>query len=407
MPTFDEARQMILARINPLGVERVSLFDATGRVVAEDIVAPWCMPLCDNSAMDGFAVRAVDCAVPGAELKVTGYIPAGGEICGSVEQGCAIRIMTGAPVPPGCDGVVPIEETEDLGDRVIVREPVKKGQHIRVTAEDVAAGETIISAGTLLRSPEISMLASFGRALVPVYRRVRVAILSTGDELVELGEPLAPGKIINSNILSMASAVREIGAEPLLLGIARDNRESHLEKMTEGLRADAFITSAGVSAGDRDLVRDLLAELGVKQHFWKVDMKPGGPTAFGMFGDKPVFSLPGNPVSTMVTFEAFARPALLKMMGHRRIFRPVVTATLMNDLRKKPGKINLLRVRLEKGDDGFQAYSSGVQQTALLKTMLRADALAVFPSELESMGTGAKVQCILLREELFMGEEIA
>jgi molybdopterin molybdotransferase len=259
MPTFDEARQMILARITPLGVERVSLLDATGRVVAEDMVAPWCMPLCDNSAMDGFAVRAVDCAVPGAALKVTGYIPAGGEICGTVEQGCAIRIMTGAPVPPGCDAVVPIEETDDLGDRVIICEAVRERQHIRFTGEDVSAGETIISAGTLLRSPEISMLASFGRALVPVYRRARVAILSTGDELVELGEPLLPGKIINSNILSLAATIREIGGEPLLLGIARDNRESHLEKMAEGLKADAFITSAGVSAGDRDLVREVLA----------------------------------------------------------------------------------------------------------------------------------------------------
>jgi len=405
MPTFDEARQIILSRITPLGVERVHLLAASGRVLAEDIVAPWCMPLCDSSAMDGFAVRAVDCAAAGATLRVTGYIPAGGEICGSVEPGCAIRIMTGAPVPPGCDAVVPIEETDDSGATVIVMQPVKPGQHIRFTAEDVKAGETIITSGTLLRSPEISMLASFGRALVPVRRRARVAILSTGDELVELGEPLVPGRIINSNILSLAAAVMEIGAEPLLLGIARDDRQSHIEKMTEGLKADAFITSAGVSAGDRDLVRDLLAELGVEQLFWKVDMKPGGPTAVGMFAGKPVFSLPGNPVSTMVTFEAFARPALLKMMGHRHLFRPMISAVLMNDLRKKPGKMNLIRVALQRGEGGFLAYSSGIQQTAMLKTMLRADALAVFPEELERLEKGATVQCHLLREELLMGEE--
>jgi molybdopterin molybdotransferase len=404
MPTFDEARRLILSRIATLGVERVSLLDATLRVLAEDIVAPWCMPLSDTSAMDGFAVRAVDCAAPPTDLRVTGYIPAGGEICGAVEPGCAIRIMTGAPIPPGCDGVVPIEETDDHGDRVTLLEPVKSGQHIRITAEDVRAGETIITAGTLLRSPEISMLASFGKALVPVYRRARVAILSTGDELIELGETPGHGKIINSNILSLAASLREIGAEPVLLGIALDNRESHLEKMAEGLKADAFITSAGVSAGDRDLVRDLLAELGVEQLFWKVEMKPGGPTAVGLFGGKPVFSLPGNPVSTMVTFEAFARPALLKMMGHRRVFRPVVTATLMNDLRKKPGKMNLIRVALERGEGGFRAYSSGVQQTAMLKTMLRADALAVFPAELDRLEQGATVQCHLVREELFMGE---
>ncbi len=405
MPTFDEARQIVLSRITLLGVERVSILEAAGRVVAGDIVAPWSMPLCDNSAMDGFAVRAADCTATLATLRVTGYIPAGGEICGEVVPGCAIRIMTGAPVPPGCDAVVPVEETAGEGDTVTVLESVKPGQHIRRTAEDVRTGETIITAGTLLGPPEISMLASFGRALVPVHRRARVAILSTGDELVELGEPLTPGRIINSNIISLAAAVKEIGAEPLLLGIARDTRESHLEKMVEGLKADAFITSAGVSAGDRDLVRDLLAELGVEQLYWKVDMKPGGPTAVGIYGEKPVFSLPGNPVSTMVTFEAFARPALLKMMGHRRIFRPVVTATLMNELRKKPGKMNLVRVSLEQGDGGFRAYSSGIQQTALLKTMLRADALAVFPSELEILEKGATVQCHLLREELLMGTE--
>ena len=277
MPTFEEARKLICDSVAPLGVERVSIFDAPGRVIAEDITAPWDMPLCDNSAMDGFAVRSADCAAIPATLKVTGYIPAGGDVSGPVLRGCAIRIMTGAPVPPGCDAVVPVEETDDGNETVLIREPVKARQHIRFAGEDVATGETIIVAGTVLRSPEISMLASFGKAIVPVYRRARVAILSTGDELVELGETPAPGRIVNSNILSLAAALKEIGAEPVLLGIARDNRESHVEKMTEGLKADALITSAGVSAGDRDLVRDVLAEMGVKQLFWKVDMKPGAP----------------------------------------------------------------------------------------------------------------------------------
>lgn len=406
MPTFDEARQIILANIRPLGVERVSILEAVGRVLAVDIVAPWCMPQCDNSAMDGFAVRSDDCSSLPASLRITGYIPAGGDICGEVEPGCAIRIMTGAPVPPGCDAVVPVEETREEGGEVVsILEPVKSGQHIRFTAEDVQAGETIIPAGTLLRTAEISMLASFGRALVPVHRRARVAILSTGDELVEMGEPLTPGRIINSNSLSLAAAVREIGAEPVILGIARDNRESHRSKMVEGLKADALITSAGVSAGDRDLVRIVLDELGLEQLFWKVEMKPGGPTAFGTHDGRPVFSLPGNPVSSMITFEAFARPALLKMMGHSRLFRPVVTATLKNDLKKKPGKLNLIRVTLESDKDGFRASSSGVQQTALLKTMLRADALAVFPADLQLLEKGARVQCIVLREELLMGCE--
>jgi molybdopterin molybdotransferase len=337
-------------------------------------------------------------------LRVTGYIPAGGEPCGAVAPGCAIRIMTGAPLPPGADAVVPIEETDAAGDNVTLREPVRPRQHIRFTGEDVATGETIIAAGTLLEPPEISMLASFGMALVPVYRRPRVALLSTGDELVELGSPPGPGKIINSNIVSLAAALKRIGAEPLLLGIARDNRESHVEKMTEGLKADALITSAGVSAGDRDLVREVLAELGVRQHFWKVDIKPGGPTAYGMFEGKPVFSLPGNPVSTMVTFEEFVRPALLKMMGLRRIVRPFLTATLMNDARKKAGKINFLRVRIEVDNGAFLAYSSGEQQTGLLKTMLRADALALLPAERTEVKAGESVQIHLLRDDLLMEE---
>jgi len=300
--------------------------------------------------------------------------------------------------------VVPVEETDGGSDSVVINEPVKLRQHIRFTGEDVVTGETIITRGTLLRAPEVSMLASFGKALVPVYRRARVAILSTGDELVELGEPLAPGRIINSNILSLAAAIKEIGAEPVLLGIARDTRESHLEKMTEGLQADAFITSAGVSAGDRDLVREVLAELGAEQLFWKVAIKPGGPTAFAMYADKPVFSLPGNPVSTMVTFEAFARPALLKMMGHRRVIRPLLTATLMSDYHKKPGKLVFLRVRIEVVNGRLQAFTSGVQQTGLLKTMLRADAIALIPADSAEIKSGAEVRIYLLREELLMGE---
>ena len=404
MPTFEEARRIILDRVAPLGVERVGVLESLGRVIAEEIVAPWDMPLCDNSAMDGFAVRAADCSAIPVSLRVTGYIPAGGEVCGAVEPGCAIRIMTGAPLPPGCDAVVPVEETEGSGETVTVTAPVTPRQHIRFRGEDVATGEVIIPAGTLIRPPEISMLASFGKAIVPVYRKARVAILSTGDELIELGEPPVPGKIVNSNTLSLAAAVRDCGAEPVILGIARDNRESHREKMTEGLRADALITSAGVSAGDRDLVRDVLAELGVEQVFWKVDIKPGGPTAFGMHGTRPVFSLPGNPVSTMVTFEEFARPALLKMMGHRRVLKPFVKALLKEEARKKPGKINFLRVQVTVEDGTYVASTSGNQHTGILKTMVRANGLVVLPSEASVVPAGSEVEMHLLGSDVEMLE---
>ncbi len=404
MPSFTEARNIILDRVTPLGVERVGILEAAGRVLAEDVVAPWEMPLCDNSAMDGFAVRAADCAAIPATLKVTGYIPAGGEVTGAVEPDCAIRIMTGAPLPPGCDAVVPVEETEDDGAAIRVVAPVKERQHIRFKGEDVTTGETVIPAGTLIQPPEVSMLASFGKALVPVFRRARVAILSTGDELIELGEPPVPGKIINSNTLSLAAAVRQCGAEPIVIGIARDNRESHREKLAEGLKADALITSAGVSAGDRDLVRDVLAEMGVEQIFWKVDMKPGGPTAFGMHGAKPVFSLPGNPVSTMVTFELFARPALLRMMGHRRVVRPFVKAILREDAKKKPGKVNFLRVQVTVREGRFVASTAGDQHTGILRTMVRANGLALLPLEASVVPAGTEVDLMLLRDDVTMLE---
>ncbi|MBT1076178.1 molybdopterin molybdotransferase MoeA [Geobacter grbiciae] len=404
MPSFTEARNIILDRVTPLGIERVGILEAAGRVLAEEVVAPWEMPLCDNSAMDGFAVRAADCAAIPATLKVTGYIPAGGEVTGAVEPGCAIRIMTGAPLPPGCDAVVPVEETEDNGAAIRVVAPVKERQHIRFKGEDVATGETVIPAGTLIQPPEVSMLASFGKALVPVFRKARVAILSTGDELIELGEPPVPGKIINSNTLSLAAAVRQCGAEPIVIGIARDNRENHREMLAEGLKADALITSAGVSAGDRDLVRDVLAEMGVEQIFWKVDMKPGGPTAFGMHGAKPVFSLPGNPVSTMVTFELFARPALLRMMGYRRVVRPFVKAILREDAKKKPGKVNFLRVQVTVQEGRFVASTAGDQHTGILRTMVRANGLALLPLEASIVHAGSEVDLMLLRDDVTMLE---
>ena len=404
MTTYEDARSIILANVAPLGPERVELLAALGRVLAEDVTAPWDLPSFDNSAMDGFAVRAVDCR-EGGSLRVTGETPAGATMASAVEPGCAVRIMTGAPVPPGCDAVVPVEETEARDDSILLRRSVHPPQHIRFRGEDVRSGDTVITAGTVVYPPEISMLASFGKAIVPVYRRARVAVLSTGDELVELGERPADGEIINSNTLSLAAAVREAGAEPVLLGIARDNRESHREKMAEGLKADALVTSAGVSAGDRDLVRECLAEFGVRQMFWRVEVKPGGPLAFGMKEEKPVFSLPGNPVSTLVTFEEFVRPALLRMMGHRRVIKPYVQATLRGEVRKKPGKVHFLRVRIEVENGVHWATSAGDQNTGILKTLLGANGIAVLPKEKTVIAAGEEVAVHLLRNDVGMREE--
>ena len=392
MVSFAQARSIILDSMQTVGVERIHLLEATGRVLAEDVAAPWDLPLWDNSAMDGYAVRWQDCVTTPCTLKVTGFLPAGATADGvSVEEGCAVRIMTGAPTPAGCDAVIPVEETDDGHQEVTLLEPVKKAQHIRFRGEDVASGVVFVRSGTQIRPPEINMLAGFGLALVPVYRRPTVAILSTGDELVELGRTPGPGEIVNSNTLSLAAAVRETGCIPRIIGIARDSRESHLDKLSEGLKADVLITSAGVSAGDCDLVRDILEELGAKQLFWKVGIKPGGPTAFAMFGSTPVFSLPGNPVSTMITFEEFVRPALLRMQGHQQVVRPFFTAVLRDPLKKKPGKVQIVRVRLMKEGGLWYASSAGNQQTAILKTMVDAQAIAVLPAESTDYAVGDEI----------------
>lgn len=395
MPTFEEARKIILDSIVPLGVEKVEILSAVGRVLAEDVAAPWDMPLWDNTAMDGYALHADECT-EGAVLKLEGFLPAGGYMTEEVARGTAVKIMTGAPIPPGADVVIPFEETEEKGGQVFVKKTLKPGDHIRFKGEDVKTGEIVLPAGTVLRPSEISMLASFGTLFVPVHRKVRVAIVSTGDELVEPGEALAPGKIINSNSLALAASVKQAGAIPVMLGIARDNRESLREKLAEGLRADVLITSAGVSAGDCDYVRDVLDELMVNQAFWKVNIKPGRPTAFGLRDGKPVFSLPGNPVSSLLTFEEFVRPALLKMMGHRRVLRPLVKATLKGTVSKKPGRVNFIRVAVEHENGEFVVRSAGKQETGYLKTLLLADGIAIIPAEHDGLKSGDRVDVHLL-----------
>jgi molybdopterin molybdotransferase len=313
--------------------------------------------------------------------------------------------MTGAPIPAGCDAVVPVEQTEEIGGQVRIKAEVKPRQQIRFTGEDVGQGEKVLVAGTVLHAPAISLLASFGKAFIAVYGRVRVAILATGDELIELGEPMAEGKIINSNTMSLAASVRELGGIPVILGISRDDPAEMREKLIEGFKADALITSAGVSAGDRDYVRDVLQELQVEPIFRQVEVRPGGPTAFGMRDGKPIFSLPGNPVATMIMFEELVRPALLKLMGHRRVLRAPARAILQEPVRKKPGRVQCLRVRLVWSGGGFLAYSSGDQNTGILKTMLLADGLAILPAEATAFAPGDAVSVHLLSGEAQMLEE--
>jgi molybdopterin molybdotransferase len=386
---------MVLSRVSFLGTEAVPLGDAAGRVLAGEVRSPWDLPPWDNSAMDGYAVRADDCR-GSATLRISGYMAAGGPGAPKVTPGCAVKIMTGSPVPEGCDAVVPFEEAKERDGTVHVPAPVKPGAHIRFQAEDVPSGTVVVPGGTVLRPPEISMLASFGLGEVPVYRRPRVAVLSTGDELVEPGEPLGFGKIVNSNSHAIAAAVVEAGGVPTLLGIARDDRESLLAKLSAGLSADVLVTSAGVSAGDRDFVRDVLAELGVTPVFWKVLVKPGGPTAFGVRGGTAVFALPGNPVSSLITFEVFVRPAIRKMTGNACPVKPTVKATLAEGLKKKSGKTQFFRVTIGPGEEGFVARTSGDQNTGILRSLVMADGIAVLPAERTAFAAGEKVDVLLL-----------
>jgi len=275
---------------------------------------------------------------------------------------------------------------------------VRPGAHVRRRGEDVRAGDPLLRAGTILGPAELSALAASGRLSVSVIRRPRVAILSTGDELVEPGEALTPGKICNSNALALAAAVKLLGAEPTVLEIARDEREALRRLVSEGLQADVLITSAGVSMGDRDLVRAVLDELSVEQVFWKIDIKPGRPTAFAMRDHTPIFSLPGNPVSALLTFEQFVRPALLKMMGHGKVLRPVVKAVLHDEVVRRPGRVQFVRVRLERQQDGaLAAWSAGNQDTGMLTTSLRADGLAVIPAEWGAVAPGSAVDVQVIR----------
>ncbi len=397
VPSFEEARESILSHVASLGAEGAPLQDALGRVLAADVKAPWEMPRWDNSAMDGYAVRAVDCADSG-RLKLSGYLPAGSHSDEVLAPGTAVKIFTGAPLPPGADAIVPVEKAEEQDGTLLVHGPPRPGAHVRHKGEDIRTGETILLAGTVVGPAEISALAAFSMLSVPVVRKARVAILSTGDELVELGQPLPPGKIHDSNSFALAAAVKQAGGEPILLGIARDDRASLEAQLEEGLEADALVTSAGVSMGDRDLVREVLQALSVRQIFWKIDIKPGRPTAFGMNGTKPVFSLPGNPVSALLTFEEFVRPALLKMMGHRRWLRPLVPALLREELPKKPGRVVFLRVRLERRGGLLRAWASGNQDTGILKTMLLADGIAVIPADQGDLPAGTTVEVQILRD---------
>jgi molybdopterin molybdotransferase len=403
MLRVEEALDKILGRIEPLGFEKVSLLESLGRVVGEDIDARRNIPPLDNSGMDGYAVRTADIAKASRDqsvrLKVIEDLPAGFLSQKTLKEGQAIRIMTGAPIPMGADTVVPVEETGKDGSSVSIFKAFPLGENIRRGGEDVKQGDRVISRGDILRPSEIGMVASIGRSSLSVYQRPMVSILCTGEELVDVDEPLEGVKIVSSNSYTLAAQVRECGAIPVQLGIARDRKEEVKERLRQGLRADVLVSSAGISVGDYDFVKEAFKDLGMEMVFWRVAMKPGKPMAFGTIRGKPVFGLPGNPVSSMVSFEQFVRPALLKMMGHRQIFRLCIEAMLNEDLDIEPGKRHYIRAVVSRKEDHYVVMTTGAQGSGILNSMVRANGLIVIPEDRKRVQAGEKVKVQLLSSE--------
>ena len=370
---------------------------ALGRVLAEPIVSRATIPPWANSSMDGYAVRAQDTNGEPVELAVVGRIIAGAMPSRALRAGESMRIFTGAPLPDGADAVVPQEDVAADGDRVTVRGRIAPGAYVRPAGEDVRAGDVVVKPGGVIGAPEVGLLATLGYSQVRVYRRPRVAILSTGNELADLGTQPGPAQIPNTNTYSLMAQVIEAGAEPVNLGVAPDQLEAITERVRWGLAsADVLVTSAGVSVGELDVVREALERSGAELHLWQVSMRPGKPITFGTRGGRPVFGLPGNPVSAMVTFELFVRPALRRMGGAKVIDRPRIRATALQPIANPGSRRGYLRVTLTESAHGYGARLTGDQGSAILRSMVLADGLAVVGPD-TTIATGEAVDVIVLR----------
>ncbi|MFP6680298.1 MAG: gephyrin-like molybdotransferase Glp [Dehalococcoidia bacterium] len=419
MLDVEEALDRILTYFSPLPAVDVPLLDARGQVLATPLISPINIPPLDNSAMDGYALRAADLNGVNAEtpavLNVIGHVPAGTVSDQYVEPGTALRIMTGAPVPDGADTVVAFEDTDEVDRRntggsmasVGVRIAPEIGENIRPAGEDVQQGVTVLEAGAVLRASELGVAASLGMETVPVIRRPVVAVLATGDELLEPGEIHQPGKIYNSNNYSVAASVSDFGGIPRVIGVARDTESSLEEALAAALDADMVITTAGVSKGDYDFVKDVLARRG-EIALWSVRMRPAKPLAFGALdapGNRkvPHLGLPGNPVSALVAFEQFARPAIRKMMGKDLTPRPTVTAILDDPITNFDGRRVYARVVVYRADGTYRAKTTGNQSSGVLTSMARANGLAICPDDQARLNPGdaATVQMLDWPEDVF------
>ena len=402
--SIEEARTRVLTEAAALPSETIALSEALGSVLAEDIIASHNVPPFNNSGMDGYAVRASDTVEATTDspvrLPISDTLPAGHVAAHGLQPGEAIRIMTGAPLPDGADTVVQSELTSEDDGYLVLVEPVKRGKNIRRAGEDIATGDRVLSAGVSLGPAEIGVLASLGHARLLVYRRPRVAIISTGSELVEVDQPLGPGQIRNSNSYSLRAQCLQLGIAAAAFGIVPDDYEATRTAIEAGLDYDVLLTSGGVSVGRFDFVKDVQDELGVERRLWGVAMKPGKPLAFGVRGGTLVFGLPGNPVSAMVSFELFVRPALLRLMGYRKTTRPQYQAIIEEDVANPDGRTYVVRVRAWREDGTWHVSSTGAQGSGILRSMVGANGLAFIPGGPRGVRAGDEVEFLLLREDL-------
>jgi len=400
MLSADQALRIVLESAAPLGVERVGLLDALGCVLAEDMHSPRDIPGFANSAMDGFALRATDVASASeanpVRLKVLETVPAGRMPTRHIGPGEAVRTMTGAPIADGADAIVPVERTRGSGTTVVILVPIEPGASIRPRGEDLREGESVMSAGKLLSAADIGMLASVNRPMIDVYRRPRVAIIATGDELVDVDQPPSGAQVVNSSGYALAAAIRDCAGEPALLRIARDDPRVIRERLEEAAAFDVVLTTGGVSVGQFDHVGQVLDDLGMRTLFHGVAQRPGRPLKFGTIGGRPVFGLPGNPVSTLVCFYLYARPALLKMSGRCAYGLARIDVRCAVDIKIAANLTEFVRVTLERRDDAIYATPTGSQGSGILSSVARAHGLLIGPAHETMLNAGARATVLLL-----------
>lgn len=401
MKSVQEASAEILAAFDPLGSEELPLLAALGRFLTEPVSSEKALPPFDNSAMDGYALRVADIAHAqvGApvELPVCGESRAGGELPGALTLGSTMRIFTGAPLPAGADAVELQERVVRSADHVRFALPLPRHANVRLRGSDVEVGQQVLEAHCEIGAGEIALLASLEHRTLRVYRRPRVAIVCTGDELRDLDEPERPGSIVNSNAYALSAQVLAAGAEPVLVPKARDTRADVARALRSALSADVVVLSGGVSVGDYDVVRDGLADAGITLGFWSVRMKPGKPLSFARHGSVPILGLPGNPVSAWVTFELFVRPGLRKMLGDPRPLRPRLEVTLASAMKRTPGRTEFARARLTRHGGRLMAEPLTHQSSGALSSMVNVDVLLEIPAERAELSSGTQLNALLLR----------